>query len=621
MSRPNSLKVNEQGIPESLKSIPRWVLWGYVQKGEKWTKVPFQLNGRAASSTDPATWSSYDDTIRAYKELSGFAGVGFVFNGDTVTGGDIDKCITSSGELNPVAQDALSSIGGYWEKSPSGTGLHFITRTELERSYVKPGLELYPTGRFFTITGHQFNGHSTVPDAPEDIAPFIARHFVKSDRERQVSAGNPLDEKPILQRTPEQIRATLFKLDPDMPEPEWLRVCWGLRHQTRGEGLELFLEWSALGAKFDADAARDRWGRGDDSKGNACTWLTVEHMASEVREPIRPHPDATDEDKVPFVEGLQFAAGFEDVEWLIDDVLPRAKVGVIYGASGSGKTFFALDMACHVHAGLPWRDCFTEKADVFYIAAEAGRGIKKRIAAWSSAHPEQSNLPWFVDYQPDLAQLESVRDIRDSIKKRCPSAGLIFVDTLALSHSGDENSTKDMSLMLRNCQTLAEETGAVVILVHHTGKDETKGMRGSSAVYAGADFVYEITSAGKEHGMQIDKQKDGERGRKFGFTLRSVNVGTTPRGKVITSCYIEPALFSTKRKELTIEAQIFIMDVFLEAIGMETSMTETELVEAVREQQRKNDHVPSQAHNIKKSIGRMVNSGHFCKDGERLSLP
>jgi hypothetical protein len=271
-----------------------------------------------------------------------------------------------------------------------------------------------------------------------------------------------------------------------------------------------------------------------------------------------------------------------------------------------------------------WRGKHVERADAFYIAAEAGNGIKKRIAAYLQFKGD-GPMPWFVDYQPNLATLESVAAISESVKLRSTRAGVIFIDTLALSHDGDENSSKDMSLVLRNCKILHDDTGALVVLVHHTGKVESKGMRGSSALYAGSDFVLEIAASGRNHSMVVDKLKDGERGAEFPFTLPAVEVGKTPRGKAITSCYVKesdtPPERKNGRKPLTVQAQIFIFDVFKDALGMSDDMTETELVEAVKAKQKEMEYTPSQSQSIKLSINRMVISGHLCKEDERISLP
>lgn len=416
---------------------------------------------------------------------------------------------------------------------------------------------------------------------------------------------------------------------------KWIKIGQNLAG-LGDAGEDLFVEMSKLGDAPDLeDVTRERFTTfgGDRSDyrsvfaaAQAEGWVNPKSIKKDDHKPALAHPEGKKGDMVPFVEGSLFAQGFEDVDWLIEDVIPRAQVGVIYGASGSGKTFFALDLACAIHRGLEWRGKFVEQADAFYVAAEAGNGIKKRIAAYLHQNGE-GPLPWFVDYQPNLATVESVHHIVESIKLRVKRPGVIFIDTLALSHDGDENSSKDMSLVLRHCKVLSDATGCLVILVHHTGKNEERGMRGSSALYAGADFVLEISAAGRDHTMIVDKLKDGERGAEFPFTLPSVEVGQTPRGKVITSCYVresDKSLSQAKkngRKPLTSQAQIFIFDVFRDALGMSESMTETELVEAVKAKQRAADNAPSQSQSIKGSIAKMIISGHLLKENEDLSLP
>jgi hypothetical protein len=457
-----------------------------------------------------------------------------------------------------------------------------------------------------------------------DQGRWSAKSVSTSVLRKECLVGDPFAEQPV-GKTESEVAALLQRHpNADSDYDHWFAVLCGVHHELGDAGRELAHEWSAASTKHSDEMFAKKW----ESLGRyAGRMITLRSLLKEdaPAHAVPAHPQATKGDPVPFVEGSQFAEGFEDIDWLIEDVVPRAQVGVVYGASGSGKTFFALDMACAIRRGGVWREKQVEQADAFYIAAEAGNGIKKRIAAYLQIKGAGA-MPWFVDYQPNLATLESVQAISESVKLRSDKPGVIFVDTMALSHDGDENSSKDMSLLLRHCKILSDNTGALVILVHHTGKDESRGMRGSSAIYAGADFVLEISAAGRDHEMVVDKLKDGERGARFGFTLPSVEVGATPRGKAITSCYVKESdktLDKGKkngRKPLTSQQQIFIMDVFVEALGMSESMTETELVEAVKAKQRAADNVPSQSQSIKGSINKMVISGHICKEDEILSL-
>jgi hypothetical protein len=474
-----------------------------------------------------------------------------------------------------------------------------------------------------------------VIDAFELLAAGMVASGKWSVRSAAVEKKEAPDEDPFAQHaeptnlTPSQTEWVVSRIQNDEDDYErWFSVLCAVHHQLGEDGLELARSYSEKSSKHNTETFEAKYasiGAYTGPMATLRTFLKEIGRPPAAREQAK-HPQATKGDPVPFVEGSQFAVGFEDIDWLIEDVVPRAQVGVIYGASGSGKTFFALDMACSIQRGGEWRGKHVEVADSFYIAAEAGNGIRKRIAAYLHAKGAGA-MPWFVDYQPNLATLESVQAISESVLLRSDKPGVLFVDTMALSHDGDENSSKDMSLLLRHCKVLSDNTGALVILVHHTGKDESRGMRGSSAIYAGADFVLEISALDRDHEMVVDKLKDGERGARFGFTLPQVEVGTTPRGKVITSCYVlesEKTLAKSGkkgRKPLTSHAQIYIFDVFRNALGMSDSMTETELVEAVKAKQRSEDNVPSQSQSIKGSIAKMTISGHLVREDDHLSLP
>ena len=100
MKKPTVLPVQFESIPIGLKKIPRWVLWRLVEVGEgsnrRWSKLPLQSNGSAASSTNPETWCDFLHAQEAY-EAGRYDGVGFVFDGsDGIVGVDMDDCIDPS---------------------------------------------------------------------------------------------------------------------------------------------------------------------------------------------------------------------------------------------------------------------------------------------------------------------------------------------------------------------------------------------------------------------------------------------------------------------------------------------------------------------------------------------
>ena len=158
----------------------QWVLYRIETVKAKPTKVPFQPNGRKASTTDANTWSTLDDVCRAY-EAGGWDGIGFVFSeNDPFVGVDIDKCRDPiTGEIETWAREMIDSLDTYAEASPSGTGLHGIARGELPPGGRKRGpIEMYNRDRYFTITGNLLAGApTTIEDRTQELATLHAETF------------------------------------------------------------------------------------------------------------------------------------------------------------------------------------------------------------------------------------------------------------------------------------------------------------------------------------------------------------------------------------------------------------------------------------------------------------
>ncbi len=158
------LEVRVETIPEELKARPQWVNWRAVEKDNgKLDKHPYNpRTGRRASTTDLLTWSTFE-TVMEF--LGGYDGIGFVFcSGDPYTGIDLDGCVDiSAGDSARVAKWATAIIeefDSYAEITPSGTGLHIITKGELPgRGGNRDSIEMYDMKRFFTVTGRVLGGY------------------------------------------------------------------------------------------------------------------------------------------------------------------------------------------------------------------------------------------------------------------------------------------------------------------------------------------------------------------------------------------------------------------------------------------------------------------------------
>jgi hypothetical protein len=117
---------------------------------------------------------------------------------------------------------------------------------------------------------------------------------------------------------------------------------------------------------------------------------------------------------------------------------------------------------------------------------------------------------------------------------------LIIVDTLAqCMPGGDENGGKDMGLVIAHLKGISKATGAMVLMIHHSGKDASKGARGWSGLRAAVDAEIEVSREGDIRIARLSKLKDDSDGTKFAFELRTVIVGEDEDGDPITSCTIE----------------------------------------------------------------------------------
>lgn len=141
-------------IPEEMRHYRHWLMWKLEKRDGKPTKVPYIAGGVGrASATDSRTWRTFEEAVEALK-TDRYQGPGFAFSsGDPFAGVDLDKCRNpQTGELEAWAAEIVRELGGYAEASPSGTGVHIITRGKAPN--MKRGrVEAYSSERYFTMTG------------------------------------------------------------------------------------------------------------------------------------------------------------------------------------------------------------------------------------------------------------------------------------------------------------------------------------------------------------------------------------------------------------------------------------------------------------------------------------
>ncbi|KPD10371.1 AAA family ATPase, partial [Phaeobacter sp. 11ANDIMAR09] len=193
-----------------------------------------------------------------------------------------------------------------------------------------------------------------------------------------------------------------------------------------------------------------------------------------------------------------------------------------------------------------WRGCRVYGGAVLYIAAEGGAGVRNRLAAYKHVRPDMGSapftlLPISLDLHSDGDALAVCKIIANN-----PLA-LVVVDTVSRSlGAGDENTAKDTSMFVKNCDLIREATGAHVMVIHHTGKDEDRGARGSSALRAAVDTEINVTSRGE---IVCKKQRDMLHAEPLHFTLRPVTIGRDEDGEPVTSAVVEAGAPATKQRQ------------------------------------------------------------------------
>lgn len=229
-----------------------------------------------------------------------------------------------------------------------------------------------------------------------------------------------------------------------------------------------------------------------------------------------------------------------NIPWLVDGLIPQNVIGSIYGEPGSYKSFVALHIADMVASNRPvfGRQTKAHSPDVIYIAAEGGAGLRKRLDASEKVHGVAPNSVGFIRKALDLrSSLTDCDNLLKAIEDQNWQPSLIIVDTLARSFGGgNENASEDMGAFINVVDYIREKTAATVLVVHHSGKDASRGGRGHSSFFAAIDFEFEakkissVPEIGPGVGggrLRVTKQKDGVDGYEIDYALEKVMLGET----------------------------------------------------------------------------------------------
>lgn len=487
--------------------------------------------------------------------------------------------------------------------------------------------------------GDDLVGHWSEPQVlpPELLAIWQGLHRTKVD-----------DSLPTI-KVGMGVRGLLECLDAIPPEDlpytaedgaSWLGVGLALHHESGGSavGLDLWDDWSrkdAASYKGHDDLAL-RWEGFGKRTANPITarsllaWGRAEGAdlpdISEF-EDLSGAPDIPKPERFQVLQAGEFSRR-EPLRWLVKGFLPQAALAVLYGESGAGKTFAVLDLVMAVARGASeWRGHRVNTARVVYIVAEGAAGFQLRLEAYARQHQVDIDaLPLGV-----IADAPNLLAHDDKLVAKQVTAwggaSLIVVDTLAQSTPGaNENSGEDMGKALAHCRRLHQATGALVLLVHHSGKDAAKGARGWSGLKAAADAEIEVLRDGDHRSIRLSKLKDGSEGQELPFKLLPVTLGVDEDGDEVTSCVVEHTEHvpvHQRKGEAKGNVQKLVVRVLHDLMGLDagavliTDLLEHSVQQMVPPEQGKRD---TRRQHVGRAVDSLVAANVLRVDGDKVGV-
>ena len=552
-------------IPEELKERPQWVVSGA-------SKAPLYLKNEkviGAKSTDPATWMSFNDAcklacdnqdlITTHVDKHGIEvkqqgySIGYMLSAaDPFTCIDLDvkdasNCTDASKWTTPDQYERFDSIiktfNSYTEYSRSGKGFHIWVKGNIGEGRRREGVEVYSQERFIVCTGNTFKSEpinersELLNNMVTQLSPLKLTSDIELVEKEEVE-----DDKVIVEKLMRQSNAEKFN---NLCNGNWKDYNFPSQSEADLALMSMFCFYSESNEQCRRLFRMSKLGKREKAiKDNKYLNSTLELIRTR-QEKEKKDTDAFiqqfNKPKLPFFLTSADLKKLSPPTWLIKNIIPETGFGIIYGKSGTYKSFLTIDLLAHIANGRAWFGNNTKQKPVIYIPLEGKSGISKRIEAWK-IHNHSNDQIISIFENINFKDKNNIEYLIEKIKDARLDGGVICIDTLAQAGGDmDENSSKDMGNMIKTFQYIQQELGGIVLVVHHTGKDDSKGMRGHSSLYASLDFALECTAHGNLSAQfKIAKSKDSESDKGYTFKMSVINLGYDEDGELITSLAVNP---------------------------------------------------------------------------------
>jgi len=418
---------------------------------------------------------------------------------------------------------------------------------------VAPGSIHPDTGQPYLIESGSF---AAVQPLPHSVLDQLRRPEAK---ERSAASGAI---------TPEQLAALLGSLDASdfghggPHHDEWEAMMFACHDGTNAAGQDEWLAWCATDKQYGAEVEalnRNRW---QSCTAGATGGVTVATLYKAVVRAGHPELVAAiggrddtsfDDDLDPELiaqpdeaerkRGARFRrwsigdlVALPPPAWLVENIVPEGALVQVYGRRKSNKTFATLDLALCVATGRPFHDTKVTRGRVTYVIGEGGGArFGDRIMAWCKHNKvAASDLDNWFAVVPQRVSVDNKQDLRDFFAGDEGACDLTIFDTVARSMDGDENSTADMNRFVKGLDQVREHYHGTTLVVHHSGKDEGKQGRGSTALPGAVDATIKVSrNAAGQTVMEVEEIRDAAPGTKFTFDPVNVTIGDDLRTSLV----------------------------------------------------------------------------------------